>query len=180
MAAPSFYTAPLPRQNVTNPPSPLLLFLFGTTAVRRWVEARLTDFKLSSAAYRNNQPRGLSTTNPRLAQLHCMGRLHERGNRKPSKLVTAKWGGSENDASHTNPTLPCERQIRVALVKVTRNREHCYWPEKCKQRLRLAPPLLQARTHEQTNNIRFGKPGLRSEPPRQSGAHPRSKLAATN
>ena len=29
LAAPSFYTAPLPRQNVTNPPSPLLLSLFG-------------------------------------------------------------------------------------------------------------------------------------------------------
>ena len=106
LAAPSFYTAPLPRQNVTNPPSPLLLFLFGKTAVRRWVEARLTDSKLSSAAYRNNQPRGLSTTNPRLAQLHCMGRLHERGNRKPSKLVTAKWGRIANDASHTIPQYP--------------------------------------------------------------------------
>ena len=77
------------------------------------------------------------------------------------------------------PTQSYSSGIFPELI-VTSNREHCYRPEKCKQRLRLAPPRLQARTHEQTHKIRFGKPGLRSEPPRQSGAHPRSKLAATN
>ena len=107
LTASSFYTAPLPRQVRYHPPSPLLLYLFKTKAECRWVEAWLTDSRLEFGCLPKNQPRGLSTTNPGLAQLHCKGHgSTERGNRTPSKLVTAKLGQRETDASNTNSTIP--------------------------------------------------------------------------